>query len=158
MESLGTRRIEAVQGWRASWADLAPRNRRIAARFIDGLVVATIITAVALVALLAGLRWPWTTLLAATGALGYEPVAALRGGTLGKRLLGIAAVSVWDSRPLTRADELRRALFVDLQLLFWPLGVRSLAWLLWDPARQPLHDRRAGSFVITGRPATAQKR
>jgi hypothetical protein len=58
---------------------------------------------------------------------------------------------------INRADTLRRALFTDAQILFPPLAVRNLAWVLWDPARQCLHDRRAASIVITGRTRTGRK-
>jgi hypothetical protein len=69
----------------------------------------------------------------------------------------IEPISVWDGRALTRGDTLRRALFADLQLLFPPFAVRNLAWVLWDPARQCLHDRKAASIVIAGRTRSGQK-
>lgn len=158
MEPLGAVRTEAMRGWRANWADLAPRGQRLAARTVDVLVLGVIAAVIGLPALAAGLAPLWAVLMAGVGVLAYEPVAALRGGTLGKRLLGIGAISVWDSRPLGRADSLRRALFVDAELLLPPLAVRSLAWLLWDPARQPWHDRLAKSFVIADRAAGNHKR
>jgi hypothetical protein len=76
---------------------------------------------------------------------------------LGKRLTRIEPISAWDSRALGRADALRRALVADAQLLFPPLAIRNLAWVLWDPARQCLHDRVARSIVITGRTQRGQK-
>jgi hypothetical protein len=76
---------------------------------------------------------------------------------LGKRAIGVQEISVWDSRPLGRADAIRRALLVDLQLLFPPMAVWSLAWVLWDPGRQGLHDRMARSIVVTGRSHQARK-
>jgi hypothetical protein len=66
-------------------------------------------------------------------------------------------ISIWDGRALGRADRLRRALFADAQILFPPLAVRNLAWVLWDPARQCLHDRKAASIVIAGRTRPGQK-
>jgi RDD family protein len=87
----------------------------------------------------------------------YEPLTALTGGTPGKRLLHIEPISIWDGRTLNSADVLRRALFADAQILFPPLAVRNLAWLLCDPARQCLHDRRAACIVITGRTRRSQK-
>lgn len=35
MQSLGSRRSVTAHGWRASWADLSPRHRRVAARAAD---------------------------------------------------------------------------------------------------------------------------
>ena len=46
---------------------------------------------------------------------------------------------------------------VDAQILFPPLAVRNLAWLLWDPARQCLHDRAAASIVVAGRSRHIQR-
>lgn len=88
-------------------------------------------------------------------ALLYEP---LTDGTPGKRLLRIEPVSVWDSRALGRADGLRRALAVDVQILFPPLAIRNLDWLLWDPARQCWHDRVTASIIVAGRSRHGHKR
>jgi RDD family len=96
-------------------------------------------------------------LTAALLAVMYEPLIALTGGTPGKRLLRIEPISIWDGLALGRADRLRRALFAGVQILFPPLAVRNLAWVLWDPARQCLHDRKAASIVIAGRTRPGQK-
>lgn len=158
MDPVGSVRAAASSGWRANWASLASRPRRLASRILD----------LAIVSLVAGITWiiarsvsvlPWPSIGIALGlAAAYEPLAALSGGTLGKRLMRIEPISAWDSRPLGRADALRRALVADAQLLFPPLAIRNLAWVLWDPARQCLHDRAARSYVITGRSQRAQKR
>jgi hypothetical protein len=100
----------------------------------------------------------WAVILAAVSLLClYEPLSVLNGATLGKRLIRIEAISTWDGRALGRDDALRRALSFDVQLLFPPLIIRNLAWLLWDPARQCSHDRRAASVVISGRSRSGQK-
>lgn len=157
MAPTGSVRSTASSGWRANWATLASRPRRLAARLAD----------VALVSLAAAITWlisrsagllPWPSAGIALGlAAAYEPLATLAGGTLGKRLTRIEPISAWDSRALGRADALRRALVADAQLLFPPLAIRNLAWVLWDPARQCLHDRVARSIVITGRTQRGQK-
>lgn len=157
-EPLGSVRAAATAGWRASWADLASRMSRIAARLVD-LTLAVLVGAVGwALASLIGVRSPvLAAAIALLLAVGYEPVTALTGGTLGKRLLGISAISVWDCRPLNRADTLRRALFADLQLLLPPIIIYNMAWVLWDPARQCLHDRRVASIVIAGRSQHGRK-
>ena len=43
------------------------------------------------------------------------------------------------------------AVFADLQLLLPTIIIYNMARVLWDPARQCLHDRRAASIVIAGR-------
>jgi uncharacterized RDD family membrane protein YckC len=157
-EPLGSARAAAVSGWRASWADLAPRSRRLAARAIDLACAGALAGVGWLLAGVAGGLPPGPAAAAAVllGA-GYEPVAALTGGTPGKRLLRIEPISAWNGRALDRGDTIRRALFADAQLLFPPLAVRNLAWLLCDPARQCLHDRRAASIVINGRSRPGRK-
>lgn len=155
---LGARRTQAVQGWRAVWTDLAPRRVRLAARALDTVVAFALAAATASLAILIGMPTLWCVLVAMVAALAVEPVAAWTGGTLGKRLFGIQAISTWDCRPLGHADALRRALFVNLQLLVWPLAIPNAAWVLWDPARQALHDRRAASIVVTGRSRKGHRR
>jgi uncharacterized RDD family membrane protein YckC len=157
MVSIGSRRSAASSGWRANWAALAPRPRRLVGRLID----------LALVMLIAGVTWficrsvhvlPWPSAGIAVGlAALYEPAAILVDGTVGKRLMRIEPISAWDARPLGGGDALRRALVADAQLLFPPLAIRNLAWMLWDPARQCLHDRVAKSIVIAGRTQRGQK-
>jgi RDD family len=157
MEPRGSVRSAAASGWRATWADLASRPRRIAARLADLGLAATVAAAGGLLAAVAGAAPLVVTLTAALLAVMYEPLIALTGGTPGKRLLRIERISIWDGRALGRADRLRRALFADAQILFPPLAVRNLAWVLWDPARQCLHDRKAASIVIAGRTRPGQK-
>jgi len=157
MEPLGSVRSAAASGWRATWADLAPRPRRIAARLVDLGLVAVLAVSGWLLATAAGLPLPAAAAIAVVLGLVYEPVTALTGGTLGKRLLRIEPISIWDGRTLSRADTLRRALLADAQLLLPPLAVRNLGWLLWDPARQCLHDRLAACIVIAGRTRPGRK-
>jgi hypothetical protein len=123
-EPLGSVRAAAAAGWRASWTDLAPRTRRIAARLVD-LTLTVIIGAVgwALASLIGVGSGVSAAAIAVLLAIRYEPMTALTGGTPGKRLLRIYAISVWDCTALNRADTLRRALFADLQLLFPPIIV-----------------------------------
>lgn len=157
MVAVGSTRSAASSGWRANWAALASRPRRLASRLID----------LALVILIAAITWlicrsadllPWPSAGIALGlAALYEPAAIVVDGTLGKRLMRIEPISAWDARPLGRADALRRALVADAQFLFPPLAIRNLAWMLWDPARQCLHDRVAKSIVIAGRTQRGKK-
>ena len=157
MEPRGSVRAAAASGWRATWADLAPRPRRLAARFIDLGLVATVAATGWLLAVAAGLALPTVATVAVVLGVLYEPAASLTGGTPGKRLLRIEPVSIWDGRALGRADTLRRALFADVQMLFPPLAARNLGWLLWDPARQCLHDRHTACIVIAGRTRPGRK-
>jgi hypothetical protein len=157
MEPLGSVRAKASYGWRATWTDLAPRPSRFAARMVDLTCVAILAAVGWIFAIQLGLSTWISAAIALILAILYEPVTALTGGTPGKRLLRIDIISAWDSRALGRSDTVRRALLADLQLLFPPLAIRNLAWLLWDPARQCLHDRKAASIVTAGRPLPGQK-
>jgi hypothetical protein len=150
---LGSARAFAAAGWRANWADLASRPRRIIARLIDLTLALAGAAAGYALARTAGASMLLAALaVAAPLALLYEPLTALTGGTPGKRLLRIGPISAWNNRGLGRPDTLRRALAASAQLLLPPLALYNLAWLMWDPARQCLHDRAADSIVIAGRP------
>lgn len=152
MPPLGSKRASAASSWRANWADLASRPRRIAARLVDIALTAVAAATGYIVARAAGVPVQISAAAVALPlALLYEPLIALTGGTPGKRVTRIEAVSVWDGRKLGRPDTIRRALTASGQLLWPPLILRNLAWLLWDPARQCLHDRVADSIVIAGR-------
>jgi uncharacterized RDD family membrane protein YckC len=157
LEPLSSRRTEAAQGWRTSWVGLAPRSTRLLARFIDLAVAVGIGAVIGILASITGIGTAQALLVALAAGLTYEPVAALHGGTLGKRTLGIQPISVWDGRPLSTADTLRRAFAVDGQIVLPVLAVRSLACLLWDPSRQGLHDRAARSIVVSGRSSQGHK-
>ncbi|MGH3742726.1 MAG: RDD family protein [Micromonosporaceae bacterium] len=151
MESLGAARSRAISSWRASWSDLAHPGRRVAARALD-LVMAFALAAVGWSVGWASDAESWVSVVAGLLlGLSYEPLVALRGGSVGKRVLRIQLISVWDVRPLSRRDALRRAILVNVQWVFLPLGLRNLFWLLADPARQCLHDRSAGSIVVSRR-------
>jgi hypothetical protein len=155
---LGSGKAAAAAGWRATWTDLAGRSRRLTARAVDLALMSCAAAAGGLAAHLAGMSLPGAVVAVAIPfAVLYEPLAALTGGTPGKRLLRIEPISVWDSRSLRRSDVIRRAMAFDVQFLFPPLIVRNIAWLLWDPARQCLHDRAAGSIVIAGRSRPGRK-
>ncbi|WP_269329271.1 RDD family protein [Kineosporia babensis] len=90
-------------------------------------------------------------------ALVYEPATSLTGGTVGKRLMRVEAISVWESRPLSMQELVVRAALIDLQIVLFPLAIRTAAWVLWAPARQGLADRLARSVVIQGRSPNAHK-
>ncbi len=151
MEPLTARRTESAQGWRASWLDLANRRSRIAARGIDLAAIGALSAAIGLLTHVIGLPTRTSIVAGLVVLLSYEPIAAVRGGTLGKRLAGIEAISVWNAQPLSTADAVRRALAVDLSIVLPPFAVYSLAWIIWDPARQGFHDRFARSIVVAGR-------
>ncbi|MBP2705530.1 RDD family protein [Microbispora sp. RL4-1S] len=158
LEPVGSTRSRASTGWRAIWADLAPRGRRISARTADLVIAVGVAVALARGGSLLGLT-AWQATLAGFVTLNlYEPLSTLSGGSPGKRLARIEPISVWDARALNHADALRRALLFDLQFVFPPLAIRNLAWLIWDPARQCLHDRGARAIVVRGRSRLPQKR
>lgn len=157
LEGLGSARAAASSGWRAAWTDLAPRRHRIAARLVDSVVTIGIATLAWSVCALTGLPTRDDVSAFFLLLLLYEPATALNGGTLGKRLVRIDSISIWDGRALKRGDVFRRAIVVDLQLLFPLLLIRNLAWILWDPARQCLHDRYSSSIVIAARTRPGRK-
>ncbi|MQA97821.1 MAG: hypothetical protein GEV11_25550 [Streptosporangiales bacterium] len=147
----------ATLGWRASWADLAPRSARLLARLVDtALATAAAAIGWAIAGALGAPGWG-TAAATALPALLYEPIATYGGLSPGKHLLRIEPISIWTSTALGRADLLRRAIFAAPQVLLPPLAIYNLAWLLWDPARQCWHDRRTHSIVIDRRTRSGHK-
>lgn len=142
--------MAAAAGWRKHWPDLARPLPRLLARAADLALAALLSLLVLMLCLLLGAPFSGGVAASLTALVGYEPCFAYRGTTPGKRLMRIEPISVRHRRPLNRGDRLLRAFWLDLQLLIVPLAVRSLAWLLWDPARQCLHDRRTESLVVAG--------
>ena len=77
--------------------------------------------------------------------LAYEGLLTARGGTLGKRWLGIRVVRLSDGRPPSTGASLGRA---ALAMVLSGTYVDQL-WLLWDrPWRQCLHDKPVSTVVV----------
>ena len=148
-------------------AVLAEWWRRLLASMIDGVAILV----------LAAVAWiPWYgDLLAQLDALNGDPTATLgimalvsgaislvydvgllawKQATLGKMLLGTVVRRAADPR-LTLGDALKRQILPVvgsvISLLSSGGSYLSLidsAWLLWDPKRQTLHDKVAGTVVV----------
>ena len=148
-------------------AVLAEWWRRLVAGLIDGVVVLVLV----------GVAWiPWYgDLLAQLGSPYADPTATLgimalvsgaislvydvgllawKQATLGKMLLGTVVRRAADPR-LTLGDALKRQILpaVGSLILLLSSGGSYLslvdsAWLLWDPKRQTLHDKIAGTVVV----------
>lgn len=85
----------------------------------------------------------------------YEVPAMIgTGQTLGKRLVGVRVVTT-DGTPVGFGRAFQRWAIAGLPTLFWPWGgmlvqLVDSAWCLWDrPHRQCLHDKSAGTVVVT---------
>ena len=82
---------------------------------------------------------------------GYEIVMiATRGATLGKLAVGIRVrMADREARPPWASSALRYLPFNLPQLVLTFLWVLlDLLWPLWDPRRQTLHDKAAGTVVV----------
>lgn len=146
---------------------VASRGRRVLAKLLDLLVVAVIIiVATALMVLVVdGSPNPpvWAVVVTVAlyvltlvfGLLLYVPLFEAKGGTVGKRLLGLRVVSVETGQPLSPGTSFGR------HLLGLGIGSATLVpigylWFLWDrPYRQCLHDKLMGTAVIRPPSATA---
>jgi uncharacterized RDD family membrane protein YckC len=80
------------------------------------------------------------------------------GQTVGAKALGIRVVAA-DGSPMTSEMAYRRAavlqLFTTASSMTWvlrPLGsvalILNVLWPLWDPQKQTLHDKAAGTIVV----------
>jgi uncharacterized RDD family membrane protein YckC len=157
---------------------LADPGSRLAARFLDGLVLlpAFIVVAAVALALVAphagpifpkqnpdpnvsvptpGFVWLYLAVAGAglvSGALFvvYEVVATVRyGRTLGKRWMKIRPVTL-DGRALGWGRAFGRTGLQWIAGFFSWLGLLDPLWCLWDADRQCLHDKIAGTLVVNG--------
>ena len=79
----------------------------------------------------------------------YEVILiAIRGQTLGKSLMGIRVVGITDGQVPGWARAGVRWLLPAAASLVPPSVLIVYLWLLWDPRRQGLHDKAAGTLVI----------
>jgi uncharacterized RDD family membrane protein YckC len=148
-------------------AVLAEWWRRLVARLVDGLIIVVVVA----------IAWiPWYgDLLAQLDAMNGDPTATLgimallsgvislvydvgllawKQATLGKMLLGIVVRRATDPR-LTVGDAFKRQILTAVGTLISLLSnggsylsLIDSAWLLWDPKRQTLHDKIAGTVVV----------
>ena len=137
--------------WRASLGS------RLAARFLDGVLLAVpiVLVMIAVVDLDADPIEVPLWLRAATLALAavYEIVfTAFTGQTLGKRLLRIEVVDVTTGRPPRLDGASIRYLVPSVPALVPGIGavITLVVYLsaVWSPTRQGWHDRAAGTVVV----------
>lgn len=106
-------------------------------------------------------RAVWFSVASSAWGLVYETVPVWQWGrTLGKLLFGTRVVRVEDGGGLGFVRAFQRSL-VPTALSAVPavgplLGLGVYVWAFFDPLRQGVHDKAAGSLVVTGAPATDQ--
>ncbi|KAB2343988.1 RDD family protein [Actinomadura rudentiformis] len=78
------------------------------------------------------------------------------GQTLGKKALGIRVVREEDGGTVDNSQALSRAgLYAVLVVICCCVGgIVDVAWILWDPRRQAMHDKVARTVVVRARPGT----
>ena len=140
---------------------LASFGRRIAGIFVDQFVI----TLPVFVGFYLGGVGPreavaddwgvWFTVAITSLGLTYETLGVWRWGrTLGKWATGTRVVSVVDGGPLGFTRSFQRSL-VPTSLSAIPtvgpfLGIGVYSWAFFDPLRQGVHDKAAGSIVVRG--------
>ena len=143
---------------------LASFGRRIVGLIVDQVVITAPIFAVFYAlgfapkdAITDG-RAVWFTVSLTTLGLAYETIGIWRWGrTLGKLLTRTRAVSVVDGGRLGFVSSFQRSL-VPTTVSAIPqvgpiLGIGVYVYAFFDPLRQGVHDKAAGSIVVQGRRA-----
>jgi uncharacterized RDD family membrane protein YckC len=138
---------------------LASFGRRIAGLFLDQVITTVPVFAVFYAlgyapreAITHGRVLWFTVAVTAVGVI-YETVGIWRWGrTIGKLATGTRVVSIVDGRGLDFTRALQRSL-VPTTLGAIPrvgpfLGVGVYVWAFFDPLRQGVHDKAAGSLVV----------
>jgi uncharacterized RDD family membrane protein YckC len=131
------------------------------ARLVDGLIVLAIIAALFVPAFVfdemgsdvaAGTFGVLAFLAYIFGPLVYETVLIGRWGkTLGKRLMGISVVTAAGAQKVSFGSALGRAAVVWVGGWVPLLVLIVFAWAFWDDRNQGLHDKVAGTIVISDR-------
>jgi uncharacterized RDD family membrane protein YckC len=75
-----------------------------------------------------------------------------RGQTIGMIPFNLKVVDAETGGPLTMAKALIRAVVLYAELLFCIciVGLVGALWMIWDPRRQAIHDKAAGTVVLKG--------
>jgi uncharacterized RDD family membrane protein YckC len=75
-----------------------------------------------------------------------------RGQTVGMMLLNLKVVDAVTGGPLSMGKALIRAVVLYAELLFCVciVGLVAGLWMIWDPRRQAIHDKAAGTVVLKG--------
>lgn len=100
-------------------------------------------------------RTVWFTVAITALGLAYETMAIWRWGrTLGKLVTGLRVVGITDGGRLGLTRSFQRSL-VPTTLSAIPqvgplLGIGVYVWAFFDPLRQGVHDKAAGSIVVRG--------
>lgn len=100
-------------------------------------------------------RTVWFTVAITALGLAYETMAIWRWGrTLGKLVTGTRVVGITDGDHLGLTRSFQRSL-VPTTLSAIPqvgplLGIGVYVWAFFDPLRQGVHDKAAGSIVVRG--------
>ncbi|MGB8858613.1 MAG: RDD family protein [Ilumatobacteraceae bacterium] len=140
---------------------LASFGRRIGGLIIDQLVITVPVFVAFYVfghsprAAVSEGRAIWFTVAITALGLVYETIGVWRWGrTLGKLLMGTRVVSIVDGGPLGLTRAFQRSL-VPTSLGAIPqvgivLGIGIYVWAFFDPLRQGIHDKAAGSIVVRG--------
>jgi uncharacterized RDD family membrane protein YckC len=137
------------------------RWRRLIAAIIDGLIVYAL-TLLATAPIIGhgtvyGARQIAADLVAAVIAFLYYVLQhGTWGQTLGKRAMNLRVVRESDGGPIGYGQAAWRLLFQYLlSLLTCGIGgIVDVAWILWDPRRQALHDKVAKTVVVQTEPGT----
>lgn len=86
----------------------------------------------------------WYAVSAVVGFL-YYWIGNARGGTWGKRVVGIRVVSIHDGKPIGLGRSFLRYL---ISLLGSGALYLGWLWMIWDKKKQTWHDKAAGSIVV----------
>jgi uncharacterized RDD family membrane protein YckC len=135
---------------------LASPWRRLAARFVDGLILAGIITALVATGVVHfdfssvdAIPRAFFVMAIVVGGIYETGFIAVRGQTPGKMVLGIRVVRV-ESGSLPGLGRAVARWVVPAVASLIPLGALVVyGWLLWDRRRQGLHDKAAGTVVVS---------
>jgi len=130
--------------------DLASFGQRFVGRLIDGLIPAVILVPIWLARrdVGPGFLLAWYLALFGLSILNDVALTTVKGGTVGKLIVGTRVVRLEDRQPLSAGTAFRRWLSM-LILAFIPvIGILDPVWIFTGQLRQTLHDKFADTIVV----------
>jgi uncharacterized RDD family membrane protein YckC len=130
-------------------SNLASRGLRIVGGLIDGVILFIVLL---IVYLIVGRNyWPAIFIGVAIDTAYFAYFLSSRGQSIGMMAFGFKVRDLATGQyPTLGKAALRGVIWsLEFKFTFWIIGAIGWLWMLWDPQKQAIHDKVAGTIVTT---------